>query len=90
MTVSYSISNTKKTRFLVLQTSSDSDFLYSINDDLPPVVQLTYKTDTNIPYDVYNLKDRMLTISSYRIIEESLHEDWENEDDEYWQSFLND
>ncbi len=48
----------------------------------------SYTIDSDFPIEIYNIEDEELTVSTYRIIEESLREEWEEEDDEHWRSFL--
>jgi hypothetical protein len=72
------------------QTFLGRELTFTLHERNITFQKLTYVFNTDVPLEISNFDDRLLTISSYRLVEESLLEEWESEDDNFWLSFLKD
>ena len=77
----------KRTRFNISPSFNEYYFTDQVMEEQRTIH--VFSINTLYPIEVYNLNDEDLTMYSLNLVEDSLREDWEDEDDEHWNSFLN-
>ncbi len=80
-----------KNNLFILSSNSENDISKTFRKNMTKMFMsncLEFSMNTSEIIEVYDIEDNDLTKYSLNLAENSLHEDWKDEDDEHWNSFL--